>query len=109
MDLQREFGRRVRELRTRRGLTQKQLGQKCGETFATQRIGEIERGNMNVTLQTIAGLCRGLRCEPLELFLFGPGAVGRRVNLPDARLADLWAAADDQTKAKLLRVLRELL
>lgn len=109
MDLQREFGRRVRELRTRRGLTQKQLGQKCGETFATQRIGEIERGNMNVTLQTIAGLCRGLRCEPLELFLFGPGAAGRKVSLPDARLADLWAAADEPKKAKLLRVLRELL
>ncbi len=109
MDLQREFGRRVRELRTRRGLTQKQLGQKCGETFATQRIGEIERGNMKVTLQTSAGLCRGLRCEPLELFLFGPGAAGRKVSLPDARLADLWAAADEQTKSKLLRVLRELL
>lgn len=108
MKLQREFGRRVRELRTRRGLTQKELGERCGTKFATQRIGEIERGHMNVTLQTIAALCRGLGCEPLDLFLFG-AAAKRKVNVPDARLSDLWNAADDARKGKLLRVLRELL
>lgn len=109
MDLQREFGRRVRELRTRRGLTQKQLGQRCGETFATQRIGEIERGNMNVTLQTVAGLCRGLRCEPLDLFLFDPSRSQAPVRLPNRRLAELWAAADEKQKSKIVRILAELL
>lgn len=109
MNLQREFGRRVRELRLRRGLTQKELGQRCGAKFATQRIGEIERGHMNVTLRTITALCRGLRCEPVDLFLFEESSAASRINLPDARLTDLWCAADDEKKAKLLRVLRELL
>ncbi len=109
MNLQLELGRRVRELRTRLGLTQKQLARRCGGKFAMQRIGEIERGHMNCTLQTIQALCRGLGCEPVELFLFGAPRGGRKVTLPDARLTDLWSAADDPTKAKLLRVLRELL
>lgn len=109
MDLQREFGKRVRELRQRLGLTQKELAVRCGGKFAMQRVGEIERGHINCTLQTIRGLCRGLACEPLELFMFAMPKAARKVTLPDARLTDLWRASDDATKAKLLRVLSELL
>jgi len=109
MDLQSEFGRRVRELRLRQGLTQKQLAQNCGGKFATQRVGEIERGHTNVTLTTVAGLCKGLRCEPLELFLFDAKATDKLPTLPNRRLMDRWNAADDATKGKMLRVLAELL
>lgn len=109
MDLQREFGKRVRELRQRLGLTQKELAARCGGKFNMQRVGEIERGNINCTLQTIRALCRGLKCEPLELFMFTLPKSASKVSLPDARLADLWHAADETTKAKLLRVLSELL
>lgn len=109
MDLQREFGKRVRELRERQDLTQEQLAKRCGGRFVKQRIGEIERGNLNCTLETVAGLCRGLNCEPLELFLFGTPKAGKKVSLPDARLMDQWQAADEKTKAKILRVLSELL
>ena len=109
MDLQREFGKRVRELRSRLGLTQRELADRCGGNFAMQRVGEIERGHMNCTLQTIRALCRGLACEPMELFMFALPKTGRKVTLPDPRLTDLWRAADDATKAKMLRVLTELL
>lgn len=109
MDLKREFGKRVRELRIRLGLTQNELAQRCGGKFAMQRVGEIERGHMNCTLETVRGLCRGLGCEPLDLFLFGPSRTGRKVTLPDVRLMDLWQAADEKTKAKILRILAELL
>lgn len=108
MDLQREFGKRVRELRMRAGLTQKELAERCGGKFAMQRVGEIERGHMNCTLVTVRALCRGLACEPLDLFLFGPLKAGRKVALPDTRLMDLWRAADDAKKSKILRVLAEL-
>lgn len=108
MDLQREFGCRVRELRMRQGLTQKQLGQRCGKTFAAQRVGLVERGLMNLTLATIAGLCKGLKCEPLELFLFQPDKADQAPALPSRRLKDLWDAADEKTKRKILRVLSEM-
>lgn len=109
MDIQREFGKRVRELRTRLGLTQNELAQRCGGKFAMQRVGEIERGHMNCTLQTIRALCRGLGCEALDLFLFGSFRAGRKLTLPDTRLMDLWQAADEKAKAKVLRILAELL
>lgn len=108
MDMQREFGKRVRELRRRLGVSQQELGERCGRGLAMQRIGEIERGEANSTLQTIGQLCKGLNCDPLELFLFRPSTPGP-LALPDKRLMDLWKNADDRLKRKILRILDELL
>ncbi len=108
MDIQREFGRRVRELRKRAGLTQQALADKCGEGFVMQRIGEIERGEANCTLQTVERLARGLRCDPAELFLFSPQKVGKSLALLDERLLDLWKKADENGRRKIVRVVGEL-
>lgn len=107
--LQRDFGARVRELRLRAGLKQRELAERCGKGFAMQRVGQIERGEMNCTLATIAALCRGLRCEPIELFLFPSTKSPIDFSLPNARLMDLWRAADESTREKLVRVLSVLL
>ena len=109
MNLLREFGTRVRELRTRAGLTQRELAARCGGGFVLQRIGEIERGEANCTLQTIVALCKGLRCEPIDLFLFRSGKADQPPALPNRRLLDLWSAANDKDRARILRVLAELL
>ena len=109
MNTQQEFGRRVRELRKRAGLTQAELAQRCGRSVEMQRVGEIERGERNCTLQTIERLATGLRCEPAELFLFSPQKVGRSMSVIDVRLLDLWRAADAETREKAIRILSELL
>jgi transcriptional regulator with XRE-family HTH domain len=109
VDLQHQLGERVRELRSRLGLTQRELAQRCGGGFVVQRIGEIERGEANCTLQTIGALSRGLRCEPLDLFLFAPQESNRPPQLPDRRLRELWNGADERLKGKILRILNELL
>lgn len=109
MDLQHNFGIRVRELRERLGLTQAELAKRCGLGFSMQRIGEIERGNTNCTLETIAALSRGLGCEAIDLFLFRSRSGRRSLSLPDARLMDLWHGADADQKSKILRILGELL
>ncbi|MBK8270686.1 MAG: helix-turn-helix transcriptional regulator [Planctomycetes bacterium] len=106
MDLQREFGSRVREVRGRCALTQKQLAERCGNGFAAQRVGQIERGESNVTLATVAALCQGLGCDPLDLFLFDETKADRPTKLPNRRLMDIWGRADDRTKRKMLRVLK---
>lgn len=108
MELQREFGKRVKDLRKRAGLSQQELGERCGRGLAMQRIGEIERGEANSTIQTIEFLCKGLRCEPLELFLFRPAKDGP-LTLPDKRLMDMWKNSDDDMKRKILRIMAELL
>lgn len=109
MNLQKEFGARVRELRKRAELTQAELAARCGSGFVSQRVGELERGEANCTLQTIAALCKGLRCEPVDLFLFRSAKVDQLPALGNRRLLDLWSAGDDRSKAKILRVLEELL
>lgn len=109
MDIQKQVGKRVREIRRRLGLTQEELAEKCGAGFVLQRVGEIERGEANCTLQTIAAIARGLDCEPAELFLFPASAIGKLAGLPDARLRSLWNAADAAKRQKIVRVLSEFL
>jgi transcriptional regulator with XRE-family HTH domain len=108
MDIQRQFGARVRELRSRAGLTQAELAERCGDGVEMQRIGELERGEQNATLKTVQRLAKGLGCEPAELFLFSPQEVGDSMSILDARLLDLWRGADDATKQKAIRILAEL-
>ncbi len=109
MDIQRQFGARVRELRARAGLTQAELAERCGQGVEMQRIGEIERGEQNCTLKTVQRLAKGLGCEPAELFLFSPQEVADSMSLLDARILDLWKAADDEGEKKAIRILSELL
>ena len=59
MDVKKEFGRRVRHLRTVNGWTQLELAQKCGYTDASA-IGHIERGDIDVPLSVIKTLAKVL-------------------------------------------------
>lgn len=59
------FGARVRELRTRRGLSQEKLAE-----FANLHrtyVGSLERGERNVALINIHRLAKALDVEPKEL------------------------------------------
>jgi DNA-binding XRE family transcriptional regulator len=59
------FGRRVRELRAREGLSQDGLAHTSGIHLTS--IGRIERGGREPRLTTILKLARGLDVEPGEL------------------------------------------
>ena len=109
MNIQQKLGQRLRELRKRTSLTQAELAVRCGKTIEMQRIGEIERGERNATLQTIDRLAKALKVEPAELFLFRPQQVGKSMSMLDARLVDLWKGADEKQRQKAVRVLSEIL
>ena len=59
------IGYRVRELRAAAGLTQAQLGEKCGlhRTF----VGSVERGERNVAVLSLKRIAAALRTTPAEL------------------------------------------
>lgn len=59
------FGRAVRELRARRGLSQERLGRQSD--LHRNYVGAIERGEINPTLRVVTKLCRGLRVPLSEL------------------------------------------
>ena len=60
------FGKRVRELRTARGLSQEALALACG--LDRTYIGGIERGERNVSLVNIEKIAAGLGLPVRELF-----------------------------------------
>ncbi len=60
------FGRRLRELRTRRGWSQEQLATEAD--ISKNYIGEIERGENNISIYYISRLAAALGVTLGELF-----------------------------------------
>lgn len=56
----------VRRLRLARNLTQVQLAELAGVNQAT--ISKAERGELNITMETIVLLAKALKVEPVQLF-----------------------------------------
>lgn len=59
------IGKRIKEIRRKRNLTQVELGVKCNN-YAEQ-IGRIERGQLNVTISTLNILAQALQVTLSEL------------------------------------------
>jgi transcriptional regulator with XRE-family HTH domain len=74
-DLQRTFGRNVRQLRLERGLSQESLADALDvhRTF----VGGVERGERNLTHRTVERLSERLEADPLVLL--GAAAPGSAV------------------------------
>ncbi len=60
------FGRRVRELRLREGLTQEQLAERAGLHWTY--ISDVERGKRGPSLDVVGRLASGLGVSLSELF-----------------------------------------
>lgn len=65
------FGKRIRDLRTARGLSQEKLAELTG--FHRTYIGMVERGERNLSLINIGKFAETLELSPSELLDFGGG------------------------------------
>jgi transcriptional regulator with XRE-family HTH domain len=65
-DLKRAFGQRVRELREARDWSQEEMNQHSGLHWTY--VGQVERGERNLTLLSIQKIAKGFRIEMAELF-----------------------------------------
>ena len=65
-DVKATFGRRVRTLRKRAGLSQEQLALKCG--LDRTYIGGVERGERNISIVNIDKIARAIEMPPRDLF-----------------------------------------
>lgn len=73
--LQIELGNRIRTIRNQKGWTLDHLGQITG--LNSKHIGEIERGQANVTLESLKSLGDGLNVTVADLFLTSSGGTSR--------------------------------
>jgi len=64
-DVRRSFGRRVRHLRQRAGLSQEELAEAAG--LHRTYVGGIERGERNVSLVNLARIAAALKLSMSEL------------------------------------------
>ncbi len=67
-ELKEVFGKRIKQLRKAKGLTQKELGIKADMEY--QYLGAIERGEKNPSLGFIGKLAVGLELNTYQLFMF---------------------------------------
>lgn len=63
-----DFGENLRVIRTKRKMTQEDLGLDAG--LGKNQVGLIERGDVNVTISTLKKLAKSLKLEPKELLDF---------------------------------------
>jgi transcriptional regulator with XRE-family HTH domain len=71
--LLRELGERVRKIRKSNGLTQTHIANRMG--VSTPVVSELERGQLNPTMNTYFILCAALEIEPYELLADLPPAL----------------------------------
>jgi transcriptional regulator with XRE-family HTH domain len=73
-NVQRSLGRRIRDLRTKRGWTQEQFAEFCG--LHRTYMGHVERGEKNVSLSTVLRVANALGIRLSALFGRSQGATG---------------------------------
>jgi transcriptional regulator with XRE-family HTH domain len=65
-DVRRKLGERIRELRKSAELTQEKFGELSGLSY--KFIGELERGQVNVSLDSLAKIAEALKVKVGDLF-----------------------------------------
>ena len=71
MNIKKLFGENVRNIRKQKGLTQEKVSHKANlhHTY----IGAVERGEVNITLENLIKIAKGLDISPAQLFVLSPG------------------------------------
>lgn len=68
------YGKQIRNLRTKRGLSMEQLAEKVGVTFSL--IGQIERETKPVSLNLAVDIAEALGCDIQEILKGDLGNAG---------------------------------
>ena len=101
MDEKKLIGRRIKELRKSKGLSQEKLAEKA-ET-SPNYLSRMERGTENPTLDMLIKLSNALEVEMWEMFDFGH--VASQKELKQA-IQDFSRTADESTLRLALKLIR---
>ncbi len=98
------LGRRIRALRTQKGLTQQELGEQADLNY--KFLGEIERGEQHPSFGILNQIATALGVDLPELFRFEHEILDRKEI--DARITRILKSLPDQDLRQILLVLSVL-
>ena len=104
--LRKQLGSRIRQLRKARSWTQQQLADRAELDY--KYVGAVERGERNITIDNVEKIAAGLGVEAHQLFLFTARGELSEERVNAAKIRDLLEHANDERKALMWRVLREI-
>lgn len=102
-----KIGNRIRELRKGQGLTQEELGERAD--LHNTYIGAIERGERNLSLDSIEKITNGLNIEIKELFTFPPTTLPSQYEIIISEIIELIKKGDNKTIEIISKALKEVL
>ena len=98
------LGRRVRTLRTQKGLTQQELGEKADINY--KFLGEIERGQQNPSFGVLVKIATALGADLPEVFRFAHEISDRKE--VEAQITRIFKSLPDQDLRQTLLILKTL-
>ncbi|WP_158602369.1 helix-turn-helix domain-containing protein [Cohnella endophytica] len=100
------IGARVRSIRKSKGLTQEQLAELASTSHSY--IGDLERGERNVTLQSLEKVSEALGVNFFELFNYGEFPEVEKKNSTIRKIIELLMDKEDADIEKAFNVLNAL-
>ncbi|UPK43945.1 helix-turn-helix domain-containing protein [Paenibacillus pabuli] len=104
MSLPEDVGNRIRELRKAKGWTQEQLAEAAGLHYSY--IGGVERGDRNISLETLEKIINGLQVTAEEIFKFNEDSEYKRAL--DEHITLISGKSSDEI-ASLTKINKEIL
>ena len=98
-----EMGKRLREVRQVRKLTQEEAAERCDIT--SSYYGNIERGNKKMSIETLGKISKGLGMST-DWLLFGEITEGQEEFM--MLLAELQRGADEKQFKKYLSIIKSI-
>ncbi len=100
--LRKNFGKRVRQLRKSKGLTQERLAEKA--RLEPTYLGAVERGERNLTIDNIEKIARGFRMEPYKFFIFQSELLTKEPDMTKEQILDIIKTLPDKKRKKILQI-----
>lgn len=104
MEKSNKFGAKLKALRLERELSQEELAFQCN--MQASHIGQLERGQKNPTLDTMAKIARGLDMSLPELLTFDSEKNGREYNKVVGKINAYLAVLNPKQQEQVLAIIK---
>lgn len=103
MIAQKKLGKRIKQLRELKNLTQERFEEISG--INARYLSSLERGQKNVTIQILERIAKALDIELIDLFYFE----GKDSRTADIDLNSVFKTVSPEEKRKIIKVLQILI